>query len=297
MPILQVDRLSKRYGSVDALNELDLVIERGQVFGLLGPNGSGKSTFLAVVLDVIKPTSGTFSWFEMPSETNVRTRIGALLETPNFYSHLDATRNLEIVAMIRGAAPGTLQPILEIVGLSDRARLPFHSYSLGMKQRLALASCLVGDPEVIVLDEPTNGLDPEGIIEVRELIRKIAGRGKTIIMASHMLDEVEKVCSHVAIMKRGQRLAVGPIGSILGGLLTVEVGCAEATMEELRKLLSKWSSGKLARGPGSFFVLELESGRGVEEINRLAHSQGIALNHLVAKQRSLESEFLEITRR
>ena len=295
MPLLSVHHLAKNYGSVRALDGLDLTVEAGQVFGLLGPNGSGKTTLLAVLLDVIRPSGGSFLWFDNPEETHVRQRIGALLETPNFYPYLNAEQNLSIVAAIKNVANPPIQALLELVQLSERRYSAYKTYSLGMKQRLALASCLVGDPDVLILDEPTNGLDPEGMIEVRHIIQKIAAQGKTIIMASHLLDEVEKICSHVAIIKNGKLLATGAVGSILNHQPTVEVGAAD--VEKLQQLLSGHALVQKLERKGGRLELELSPGHLPEELNRLAFEHGIVLAHLVLKPSSLEMEFLEITRK
>lgn len=213
--ILDIHTLSKRYGSIQAVDKLSLQVEKGSIYGLLGPNGSGKTTTLGMVLDVIRPTSGSFSWFGQPASPATKKRVGALLETPNFYPYLTARRNLEIVAEIKGASHSRIAEVLHLVGLSQRMHTTFKGFSLGMKQRLALASSLLNDPEVLVLDEPTNGLDPEGIAEVRELILKIAAEGKTVILASHLLDEVEKVCTHVAVLQKGVLRAQGPVSTVL----------------------------------------------------------------------------------
>jgi len=294
MPALTVRNLSKNYGSLVALDGLDLTVEAGQVFGLLGPNGSGKTTLLAVLLDVLHPSGGSFTWFEGREGENVRKRIGALLETPNFYPYLNADQNLSIVASIKRVSSPVPDALLELVQLKERRRSPYKTYSLGMKQRLALAACLVGDPDVLILDEPTNGLDPEGMVEVRHIIQKIAAQGKTIILASHMLDEVEKICSHVAIIKKGRLLAVGAVGSILSDQPTVEAGAVD--IEKLFQLLSSAALVKKITRSGNYLILELESGRNPGELNRLAFEHGIILDHLILKRQSLEVEFLEITR-
>jgi ABC-2 type transport system ATP-binding protein len=295
MPVLTVNKLAKNYGSLAALDGMDLTVEAGQVVGLLGPNGSGKTTLLAVLLNVLHSSGGTFTWFDGTDGEHVRKRIGALLETPNFYPYLNADQNLSLVASIKGVSNPPLDSLLDLVQLKNRRRSPYKTYSLGMKQRLALASCLVGEPDVLILDEPTNGLDPEGMVEVRHIIQKIAARGKTILLASHILDEVEKICSHVAIIKKGKLLASGAVGSILSDQPTLEVGAVD--VEKLFQVLSGVQMVKKISRNDSFLVLELEPGRNPEDLNRVAFEHGILLSHLVLKRRSLEVEFLEITRK
>ena len=216
--ILQVNGLSKSYKDVKALDNLNLSVEQGTIFGLLGPNGSGKTTTLGILLGVIKQKSGSYSWFDNGHKTENRKKIGALLETPNFYPYLSAVRNLEIVAKIKNMNDPLpkIEAVLKEVNLFERKDSKFRTFSLGMKQRLAIASALLNDPEVLVLDEPTNGLDPQGIAEIRELILKIAGDNRTIIIASHILDEIEKVCTHVAILKFGKLIKQGTINEIIG---------------------------------------------------------------------------------
>ena len=293
MPALTVRNLTKRYGSLMALDGLDIDIEAGQVFGLLGPNGSGKTTLLAILLDVLRPSGGRFTWFDGREGDHVRRRIGALLETPNFYPYLDADQNLAIVAGIKRVTT-PFDDLLELVQLRERRHSPYRTYSLGMKQRLALAACLVGDPDVLILDEPTNGLDPEGMVEVRHIIQKIAARGKTIILASHMLDEVEKVCSDVAIIKKGRLLAAGMVGSILGGQPVVEVGAVD--IEMLHEVLSGSPLVTKITRDANHLILQLTSDGNPGDLNRIAFERGIVLTHLVFRRQSLETEFLEITR-
>ncbi len=295
MSVLTIKDLTKVYGSVVALAGLDLTVEKGQIFGLVGPNGSGKTTLLGIILDVLHPSAGSFTWFDGVEGSHVRRRIGAFLETPNFYPYLNADQNLSLVASFKGVSKPPLDNLLELVQLKERRCSRFKTYSLGMKQRLALAACLVGDPEVLILDEPTNGLDPEGMVEVREIIQKIAAQGKTIIMASHILDEVERICSHVAIIKNGKLLATGAIGSILSNRPTVEVGAGDG--EKLFQFLSGLSLVKKITRRDNRLLLELEPGTNHAELNRLSCEHGIVLDHLVLKRQSLEVEFLEITRK
>jgi ABC-type multidrug transport system ATPase subunit len=294
-PILHAQNLSKHYGSISALDGLDLIVEKGQIFGLLGPNGSGKTTLLAILLDVIHASGGTYTWFDGQAPPCARHKIGALLETPNFYPYLNADQNLRLVASIKKVSNPPLDFLLDLVQLKERRRSPFKTYSLGMKQRLALAACLIGDPDVLILDEPTNGLDPEGMIQIRKIIQQIGQQGKTIILASHILDEVEKICTHVAIIKKGRRLASGAVGSILNEQPLIEIGTIPARMEELHQLLSSRSLAKIISKNESFLSLRLNEGHTLGELNQLAFDHGILLDHLISKPSSLESEFLKIT--
>ncbi len=295
MAILKIQQLQKNYGPIKALDRLDLVVEAGQVLGLLGPNGSGKTTTLGIVLDVLNSTGGHYEWFDGLPPDQARQMIGALLETPNFYPYLNADENLAIIAHIKGYDQQDFSEILGLVNLLERRHSPFQTYSLGMKQRLAIAATLVGEPEVLVLDEPTNGLDPQGIAEVRQTIIEIANTGKTIIMASHMLDEVEKICSHVAILKQGKLLAQGSVGTIIQSDLTVEVACADN--QQLMDLLKSVDFIKNLEEQEGKLVFQLAEQDKVAMVNALAFQAGLTLHHLHAHSNSLESEFLAITKR
>ncbi len=293
MTVLQTNELSKRYGSIQAVNRLSLKIEEGQILGILGPNGSGKTTFLGMVLDIIKKDSGDYNWFEGKYGENARKNLGALLETPNFYPYKNAVDNLKIIAHIKKVDNPRIDELLEIVNLAHRKTSPFRAYSLGMKQRLGIAGAMIGDPDVLIFDEPTNGLDPQGIAEVRETIVNIGKQGKTIIMASHILDEVEKVCTHVSIIKNGNHLISGSVGSIISDDVQVEI--AAPNLDGLKNMLSNDSRiSKLVEKDGRL-VLYVDREFSTAEINQMAYNNGITLTHLVAKAKSLESEFLEIT--
>src|SRR5687767_4084695 len=294
MPILSVQQLHKHYGSVHALKGVSFEVPEGAVFGILGPNGSGKTTLLGIVMDIIKPSNGTYSLFdETPTERH-RSRIGTLLETPNFYPYLSAVRNLRIVAKIKGHSEADIERVLEIVDLLQRKHSKFSTYSLGMKQRLAVASCLLGDPNVLVFDEPTNGLDPVGIAETRELIKKLNKEGKTIIMASHLLDEVEKVCSHVAILQKGVLIANGHVDEILINEDIVEVGSSNA--QTLLRTLQEYPGSSHVKANGNYIELFFPNGEAqLENINRFCFEKGITLHHLRLRKKSLEAKFFELT--
>jgi ABC-type multidrug transport system ATPase subunit len=294
--ILSVENLSKRYGSIQALKDVSFTVPKGSVFGILGPNGSGKTTLLGTVMDIIKVNSGTYKWFDEEPTEMQRKRIGTLLETPNFYHYMSAKRNLEIAAAIKGRGHDDIEKVLSIVRLSQRKDSKFSTYSLGMKQRLAIASCLLGDPEVMVFDEPTNGLDPEGIAEIRALMKELYKQGKTIIMASHLLDEVEKVCTHVAILKKGQLLATGDVNEILANEDIVEIGASDPN--KLKEVLTSINGYTSINIDNNFVQLFYPVGKAdLERINSHCFNNGIILNHLRLKKKSLETKFFELTNR
>ncbi len=294
MSVLKIQNLRKTYGRIVAVNNLDLTVEAGDIYGILGPNGSGKTTTLGIILGIIRMDSGEYTWFDNAYGKKARLRIGTLLETPNFYPYMNADQNLEVVAHIKGEKNPNFDELLELVNLTHRRKSPFSTYSLGMKQRLAIASAMVGDPDVLIFDEPTNGLDPQGIAEVRATIRKIAERGKTIIMASHILDEVEKICSHVAIIKNGHLLAAGSISSILKDTVTIEVASNQPS--QLKAMLEELPWATLGDSFKDTFNIEIDEDRTAGELNQAAFERGIVLHHLVSKKRSLETEFLELTK-
>jgi ABC-2 type transport system ATP-binding protein len=290
--ILTTSKLSKKFGRIQAVNGLDLSIHEGQVFGILGPNGSGKTTTLGMILQVIAPNEGEFRWFENTNHVEARKKIGSILETPSFYPYLTAVQNLRITAHIKQCGTENIENILKQVNLFDRKDDKFKTYSLGMIQRLSIAAALLSDPPVLILDEPTNGLDPEGIAEVRELIRKIAAMGKTIILASHLLDEVQKVCTHFCILKKGIKLHEGAVRETLGEINQVEV--ANSDLELLEETLKKFDGLESIRKKDTNLVLTLKKGFSAVEVNNYCFQNGIILKKLVTHTNSLEKEFLKI---
>ena len=294
MSVLKIQNLTKKYGAITAVNNLSLEINAGEVYGLLGPNGSGKTTTLGIILGIIQKDNGSYQWFEGElQEHDARKRIGTLLETPNFYPYMNAVQNLEIVAHIKKVTTGNIDELLQLVGLLHRKDAPFNTYSLGMKQRLAIASALIGDPDILIFDEPTNGLDPQGIAEVRNIIRKIANQGKTIIMASHILDEVEKICSHVAIIKNGNLLATGTIGTVVSRDIQIELNCSNPS--KLIELFKHYPKVNAVNNDTDKVVLMADETLTGSEVNQICFDNHIVLTHLVVKNKSLEAEFLELT--
>ena len=294
MEILRTTGLTKRYRTVQALDKLDLHISEGTVFGLLGPNGSGKTTALGILLGVIRPSSGSFTWFGDGGDKNPRRRIGALLETPNFYPYLDAVENLRIIAHLKKVKSPAIEELLRLTNLFDHRLSLFKTFSLGMKQRLGIAAALIGQPEVIVLDEPANGLDPQGIAEIRSILRGLARRDKTIILTSHLLGEVEKVCTHVGILQRGKLLRSGPVERILVDDPVIEVTANDLmALKQVLEKLPQVLSSKVSEG---CLVLTGNADLTPELLNRTAFEHDIVLCKLLCRKKSLEAEFLKATR-
>ncbi len=292
MSVLTTDKLTKKYGSLTAVNELDLAIPAGSVFGLLGPNGSGKTTTLGMVLGAIRPHSGSFNWFDGQTGSKARRRIGAILEYPVFYPHLSGEQNLKIAATIKKSGKDRIPEVLDFVGLGKRGKDPFKAYSLGMKQRLAIASAMVADPDVLILDEPTNGLDPEGIIDIRGLITRIAEQGKTIVLASHLLDEVQRVCTDYAVLRSGKCIHKGNVAEDLQGN-----GGWKISAKDLSKLISAAKETSFIKNvdeQGDSIMIDVDEKLEGDQINSHFMGMGITLSQLEEKRNTLEEKFLEL---
>ncbi|MDO6492180.1 MULTISPECIES: ABC transporter ATP-binding protein [unclassified Cellulophaga] len=293
--ILTVKNLTKKFGYLTAVKDLSFTIEKGNVYGILGPNGSGKSTTLGIVLNVVNKTSGDFSWFDGSINTHqALKRVGAIIERPNFYPYMTAVQNLKLVCKIKEVDEAKIEEKLELVGLLDRKNSKFKTYSLGMKQRLAIASALLNDPEILILDEPTNGLDPQGIHQIREIIKVIAAQGTTILLASHLLDEVEKVCSHVVILRKGEKLYSGRVDEMIAsyGFFELKAEDNEALLSFL-KTNSNFSSITEENG---LITANLKTELSASQLNKELFTAGINLSHLVKRKESLEEQFLELTK-
>lgn len=293
--ILSVHSLTKKFGHLTAVNNLSFTIEKGNVYGILGPNGSGKSTTLGIVLNVVNKTSGEFKWFDGSKSTHqALKKVGAIIERPNFYPYMSAVQNLRLVCKIKGVSEGKIEEKLQVVGLIERKHSKFRTYSLGMKQRLAIASALLNDPEILILDEPTNGLDPQGIHQIREIIKKIAADGTTILLASHLLDEVEKVCSHVVILRKGEKLYSGRVDGMLASHGFFELKSDDLSV--LKSYLEKNASFGEVKIENGMLTAFLKEEMNALELNQTLFSQGIVLSHLVKRKESLEEQFLALTK-
>lgn len=294
MAILNVNAITKNYGHIKALQGVSFSVPAGSVYGILGPNGSGKTTLLGIVMNVLKATSGTYQLFDELATDAHRKKIGTLLETPNFYHYLSAVQNLKITAAIKGVSEDGIEAVLQTVDLLHRKNSPFSTYSLGMKQRLAIGAALLGNPDVLVFDEPTNGLDPVGIAEIRSLIKTLSANGKTIIMASHLLDEVEKVCTHVAILKKGTLLASGSVKDIFNEQDIVQIEAADK--QKLKTVLAQLNNYNSLTEVGGIVELTYHAGQAnLTHINQFCFDNGVVLSHLQLKKSNFESKFLELT--
>lgn len=296
-PVLSIQNLTKFYGPIRALNKVSFNVPEGSVFGILGPNGSGKTTLLGIVMDILKQTEGNYLWKGEPATASMRQQIGTLLETPNFYHYLSGEKNLRIAAEIKQRGKDDIEKTLHLVNLYQRKDSKFSTYSLGMKQRLAIASTLLGSPDILVFDEPTNGLDPAGIAEIRELIKQLNRQGKTIIMASHILDEVEKVCTHVAIIQKGDLKAVGSVKEILDTKTLDEtvIELAADDLDTLQAVIQQLNGIMETQVINNHLQAIFSNGVTAQDVNRFCFEKGIVLSKLNVKRKSLESTFLEIT--
>jgi len=291
--ILSINNLTKSYGVIKALKDISFDVPEGSVYGVLGPNGSGKTTLLGILLQVLVADTGTYSWLGGIPPHEARRQIGALLETPNFYHYMSAYNNLEITASLRGRGLDERDEVLKQVGLYERRHSRFQEFSLGMKQRLAIGAALLGSPKVLVLDEPTNGLDPAGIAEIRQLIRTLSSQGITIIIASHLLDEIEKVCTHVAILKYGNLLLHGSVDEVLRQEDWIELKATD--MQALMLAMGNMPGRPAIKMVDGTVQLTTMQHITTSQVNEYCIAQGIVLTHLVLRKKSLESRFMELT--
>ena len=292
--ILTISNITKKFGYLTAVQDLSFTIEKGNIYGILGPNGSGKSTTLGMILNVVNKTSGEYAWFDGTTDTHqALKKVGAIIERPNFYPYMSAYQNLKLVCKIKDVPFTTIEHVLETVGLLDRKNSPFRTFSLGMKQRLAIASALLNDPEVLILDEPTNGLDPQGIHQIREIIKGIAQKGTTILLASHLLDEVEKVCTHVVVLRKGHKLYAGRVDEMISSFGFFEMKSNQ--QEALLEFVTNHPKIAKHKQDGALITAFLSEPIEVETFMKNLFDKKIILTHFVKRKESLEEQFLQLT--
>jgi ABC-2 type transport system ATP-binding protein len=296
MPVIETEGLTKHYGETVAVDGISFTVEPGQIFGFLGPNGSGKTTTIGMLLGILTPTDGSFRLFGVPPGPRldrVRRRVGATLEQPNFYPYLSGRDNLRLAARVKGVGTEEMDRVLEVVGLARRAGDRYGGYSLGMKQRLALAATMLGDPDLIVLDEPANGLDPEGMREIRRIVRRLGEGGTTVFLSSHLLWEVERTCTHVAILREGSIVRRGTVESVTGSSVLARVEAPET--DGLVSALEAYPGAISVEGDADGGArVELEDDD-LAALNRFLVDRDVYVSHLSRERRSLEDAFLEIT--
>jgi ABC-2 type transport system ATP-binding protein len=292
-PVLEIQNLTKTYGRITAISDLSLKVFPGEICGILGPNGSGKTTTLGILLDILKADRGGYIWFGEHPTASQRRKIGSLLEMPIFYPHLSAVNNLKIIADIKETSYNKIDELLSVVGLIERKKSKYKTYSLGMKQRLAIAAALIGDPRVLILDEPTNGLDPKGIAEMRDLITTIGKQGITIILASHLLDEVQKICTHVVVLNKGKKLGSGKVSDVLNTSPAIELAAND--MEKLEAAAIQSGFFNSVKKENDLLVATMDRELKQEDLNKYLADKGIFLTHISMRKKSLEKYFLDLT--
>lgn len=293
--VIETEQLTKRFRRTTAVDGVSFAVEEGQVFGFLGPNGSGKTTTIGMLTGIITPTAGRFRLFGSTTHRErvaARLRMGATLEQPNFYPYLTGRNNLRLVANVKGRSTKDVEAALQTVGLAKRAKDTFKTYSLGMKQRLALAATMLGDPELVILDEPANGLDPEGMREIREIIGRLADQGKTIFLSSHLLWEVERTCTHVAVLKQGRILRQASVKDITAGGAIAEL--RGKPPDRLREVVAQFPAARAVRVEDETVIAEVAQDD-LSALNQFVAERGVWVSHLALRQRSLEDVFIELT--
>jgi ABC-2 type transport system ATP-binding protein len=291
--VITTDRLTKTYGPRDAVHELSIGVQRGEVYGLLGPNGAGKTTTLRMLLGLVRPTSGTATVCDArPGTPESLTRVGALVEEPALYPYLSGRDNLRVLSRYTGVAKARIAAVLDLVGLTPRAGDKVSTYSLGMRQRLGVAAALLKDPAVLILDEPTNGLDPQGIVQMRRLIRDLGTGERTVVLSSHLLREVEQVCDRVGVIREGRLVAQGAISQLRGAealhIVAEPIDRAVDVIERtnLAESVDVVDDTLVVAAPGDVAA----------RLNTALVEHGVAVSHLTLQQRSLEDVFFDMTR-
>jgi ABC-2 type transport system ATP-binding protein len=298
--VVETSGLTKRFGKRTVVSEVALQVPRGVAFGYLGPNGAGKTTLIRILLGLLKADAGSMRLRGMPvpaERTRALSRVGAIVEEPRFHGHLTGRENLRVIAAARGAESfARIEPELERVGLAERAGDRVRTYSMGMRQRLGIARCLLADPELLILDEPMNGLDPAGILEFRHLIRSLVEEGRTVMLSSHLLDEVEKTCDHVAIVDRGEVVAHGTLDELRGDTQP-RVAIGADSLDDARRVLGEAAGVREIAAVDGLLHVSVDDLEVVPDLNRRLVEAGIGVRRLEPLHASLEERFLEITSR
>jgi len=293
--ILEVKNLSKRFGSQLVVDSISFKIEKGKIYGLLGPNGSGKSTTLGIILGVVNKSEGDFLWYNgTKTAVEALKRIGALIERPNFYPYMTAVQNLKLVCNIKQIPYDSIDRVLKIVDLLEQKNIKFHAFSLGMKQRLAIGSALLNYPEMLILDEPTNGLDPQGIHHIRKIIKDIAAQGTTVLLASHLLSEVEKTCTDILIIRKGKMLYQGRVSDLKKGNSYFELKSSNS-LKLLKKLEKHPELISIDTSSSLLYKGYFKDTVSAEELNKYLVEHEVYLSHLIEKKPNLEEYFLQLT--
>ena len=293
-PAIETKGLTKAYGAMVAVDHLSLTVNRGEIFGFLGPNGAGKTTTMRMLLGLIRPSSGSATVLGMDIASrlpDILAHTGAIIENPTFYPYLSGYDNLRAMARLTGTRISRVTDILDLINMTDAAARPFRTYSLGMKQRLAVGAALLHDPELLILDEPANGLDPAGIVEMRDLMRALKAEGHTVLISSHVLHEIEQICDRIAILSRGRVVVQGRVADLLGGRDVLEV-CVEP-LDQAEHVLAG-ALGEAVSRNGDRLLVALPQARGAD-VTRILADQGLYLSSLHAQEQSLEQYFLDVT--
>lgn len=296
MPVATTHALTRRFGPITALDALTLDLPSSGVIGLVGPNGSGKSTLIRILLGLIRPTSGTATVLGSPITDSraYASRVGVMIESPAFLGGLSARANLVSLAQLRGLARDRVDAVVRQVGLDGRDREPVKRFSLGMKQRLGIAAALLSDPEVLILDEPTNGLDPAGIVEIRQLLRELGRSGRTVIVSSHQLSEIEAVCDHLVVIRFGELIFAGPMSEVLQRTREHIDIAPEHDQDLIRLNAALLSAGWPVEAIDGGLRIAVEASRAAD-LNRAASAAGVTLRRLEVAKDSLEQIFLDMT--
>jgi ABC-2 type transport system ATP-binding protein len=298
MKVVKTVGLTKKYGAVLALSDLEVSVKEGDIYGFLGPNGAGKTTTIRIMLGLLAPTSGRVEIFGHGIDNGIRDvlpRIGSVLGDPAFYPHLSGRENLKLIQGLSPKVSGlSVEDGLDLVGLDDAAGIKFSNFSAGMRQRLALASAYMKDPDLFILDEPTNGLDPQGRVEVREKIERLGREGKTVFLSTHLLNEVQEICSRVGVLKEGRLLDESPVSELVLGTSGVVVTADEGEMDLLKKHLGGLDYVEGVKVNGKEALVECPAERSADILSELA-SSGVEVQEIEKSRRSLEDVFIELT--